>query len=298
MPAHCSRRTVGFRPSFVRHRRTVSILLIAPLLLIGLVGCGGSKAVGNSYLKRIGKTPFDIDSSIHALRPEIVVEPTIGRELYLGVKIGSDGRSTVDISSASFITFDLDGDIIDSLFTDRVDKSGIATSPGSSMTRAGVNWTPPSGIDKEFRLVVILNAPERMWLREVLATLPPPVDAEPIELTLTVDEVDRGLDFLLRAERVTETDGAEYLPSGERFRIEIFDGPTRIWSSSDDQMFTQATTTVEPEEVGDVVTYRTSWQGMRSDGIPVKSGAYTIVATIPAIPHAYTVRKEIRWTAR
>ena len=283
------------------------LLLTALSLPIGMSACGGSKesTVGNSYLKRIGLTPYDLDTGIAGLNPEIVVQPNDDGTLYLGVLIGVGERersmrlgTITELKSFSFIVFDTDGKWIDSLYTDDITRSGLGGRATSIMASAGTTWKPDAAAPHRFRLVTLINTESGTWLKEVVATLPEMIASDPIVLTLDPEEKSGGIEFILKARRVKEPPVTEQLPTSETHRIEIYEGPISIWSSSDGKSFTQAIGKVEPDDVGETATYKVFWNGNTRSGTPARRGTYTIVGTIPAKPTPYTIRKEFEWGGR
>jgi flagellar hook assembly protein FlgD len=82
------------------------------------------------------------------------------------------------------------------------------------------------------------------------------------------------------------------------YRIEVYEGPVQIWSSSFGKSFTQNITKVEPDKIGETVVYQSFWDGTENNGKAAPTGTLTVVATIPAKPKPYVVRKEFNWTGR
>ena len=273
------------------------------LLSLSLFACGGSKdsTAGNSYLKRIGLTPYDLDTNIAALNPEIAVQPNDDGSIYLGVLIGVGERerssrlgTISELKSFTFITFNLDGEMMDSLYTDDITRSGLGGRATSLMASAGTTWNPSDFSSKKFRLVTLIRTESGLWLKEVAATLPEMAEVDPIVLNLTSEKKSEGVEFTLTAKRVSEPLVTEQLSTSETHRIDIYDGPILVWSSSDGQMFAQVISTVEPSKVGETTTYKVLWNGKTRTG-NAKNGTYTVAATIPAKPNPYTVRKEFLW---
>ena len=282
----------------------LSILFFAFLLS----SCGSSKSdgVGNSYLARIGVAATDLDRNIAALKPEFVVEFQEKGGLYLGMAAGGAGASSSqqiktigDIQSVSFIVFDEKGRLLDSMYTDVITRSGLAEPESASLViSAGVAWRPKPPAPQEFHLIMLVRSHSSVWIRETVTSFDLPLYTESILLDLKHTQKGKGLEFILSAERVAEPSGEEYLPSSEAFRITLFNGPTRLWSSSEGMAFTQAIGPVEPQELGGKVEYRVLWNGTDTNGQQAKRGALTVEALIPAKPAPYVLRKEIQWNAQ
>lgn len=286
-------------------RSRVILPIIFPMSVV-LASCGGSRTDGGGlYMKRVGWTATDLDKDVGALKPQFVVEEGDGGGLYLGMTASAGGaedspqmRALNSIQSVSFIAFDSDGNLLDSLRTDRIIRSGLGGPESSLAASAGVTWNPASPIPQKLHLVMVIRSSSGVWPKEVLTSFDAPLYSEPIVLDLDYAPRGKGLEFVLTARRVTETKGEEYLPSAEMYRIELFNGPTRLWSSSGGKAFAQVIGPVDPDEIGEKIEYRAVWNGTDATGAPARSGALTVVATIPAKPNPYTLRKEIEWTAR
>lgn len=283
-----------------------SLVLVLPAL--ASVSCGGSKSAGtgNSYLKRIGLEPTELDRSIASLNPDMVVEFQDKGNIYLGMTAGGSGtgsspamKAIADIRSVSFIIFDDKGTMLDSLYTDVITRSGIGEPESSSLAvSAGVSWRPRPPAPQQYHMIMLIRSVEGAWMREVRTSFDVPLYTESLLLDLKHSRKGAGLSFTLTAERVMEPETEEYLPSGETYRITVYDGPTRLWSSSDGKMFTQAVSPVAPEELGEKVRYEAFWNGTGPAGQAATSGALTIEAMIPAKPTPYILREEIQWNAQ
>ena len=267
--------------------------------------CSSSKKGGNAYLERIGITTLDFDREMESLSPELVVNRTTRTNVYLGIlATGSDAQPTrlsamSQIESVSFVVIDKDGNPIDSLYTDDVQMSGLGGSEGSSILAAGTNWAFNDGMPNNFTLVVIVRAGKRIWVRQASTTLPVMAGLDPIELSLDVVPKDDGhLEMTLTAKRIDRPPVTEHLASGELYRITIFDGPFKIWSTADKAAFTSVITDVVPGDVGDAEEWVIDWDGIKSDGKQANSGNLTIEARIPALPSPYVLRKDFRYGGR
>ena len=284
------------------NRQSISGFLFL-LILLGISACGGStdSAVGNSYLKRVGMTPFDLDTNIAALNPEVVVQPNEDGTIYIGslIGVGERQRSSLigtisELKSFSYILYNEKGKMIDSLYTDDITRSGLGGRATSMMASAGTTWTPPEAAPKSLRVITLIRTESGTWLKEVAATLPEQIATDPIILTLDINEKSEGVEFVMTAKRLQEALVTEHLPTSEMYRFEVYEGPIPVWSTSDGQMFAQVNTPVEPDKVGETTTYKALWNGRQRTGA-IKKGTYTVVATIPAKPTPYTIRKEFQW---
>ena len=294
--------------SLLRLAGNILASLVLLLTALAFVSCGGSKSAGtgNSYLKRIGLEPTAMDKSIASLNPDMVVEFQDKGNIYLGMTAGGSGagsspamKAIADIQSVSFIIFDDKGTMLDSLYTDVITRSGIGEPESASLAvSAGVSWRPRPPAPQQYHMIMLIRSAQGAWMREVRTSFDVPLYTESLLLNLQHSRKGSGLNFTLTAERVMEPETEEYLPSGEMFRITVYSGPTRLWSSSDGKMFTQAVGAVEPEKLGEKVTYEAFWNGAGPEGQPTPSGALTIEAVIPAKPAPYILREEIQWNAQ
>lgn len=122
----------------------------------------------------------------------------------------------------------------------------------------------------------------------------------PLAITLDVRTRTVGVEFLVRVERTANAPEGEYLPSGEKVRIEIENEVgEQFWSSSAGKMFTQAIGTVEPIQIGEFAEYREYWDGQNTlTGGRLPQGRYRAIVTIPAKPKPYILREEFIWSGR
>lgn len=122
--------------------------------------------------------------------------------------------------------------------------------------------------------------------------------SNPLAITVDVRTRTVGLEFLVRVERLAEGPDGEYLPSGEKIRIEIENElGEEFWSSSAGRMFTQATGPVEPIRVGEFADYREYWDGRNNiTGGRLTQGRYRVIVTIPAKPTPYIIREDFTWS--
>lgn len=281
-----------------------------PLLLIVLssavtfVACGGgTKNLGNQYLDRIGVRTYEFDADLVELNPELVVNRHAPSRIYVGFLTSSTDPSSRSmqtiqrISSASFVLLDDNGNVLDSLYTDDIKKSGIGGASTSTVASGGAEWVTGPTTPNTFNLVTILRTGDGgIWVRQARTTVPVLSNFDPVTLKLDIKREGTGLVFTLTATRNIVPGETEYLPSSETHRITIYDGPVKIWSSADGKMFTQAIQDVEPGKVGETATWEVTWDGRGSDGTPVSAGLYTIEGMIPAQPSEYYVREDYRWS--
>lgn len=87
----------------------------------------------------------------------------------------------------------------------------------------------------------------------------------------------------------------EYFPSGERLRVTILDGATVVWSSEQNQFFTQALAPVEPKFVDQIKRYEMEWNGKKLNGEPLPPGHYTVQLILPVKPHPYSTTMPLAW---
>ena len=292
------------RPS----RHVFSTLL--PVVIISLsagamfVACGGgTKNTGNRYLERIGVRTYEFDADLVELNPELVVNRHAPSRIYLGfLTSASDADSrrmqTIQrIRSASFVVLDEEGNILDSLYTEDITRSGLGGASASTVASGGAEWVAGPSTPNTFSLVAILRTGDGgIWVRQARTTVPVIANFDPVTLKLDIKRKEPGLLFTLTATRNIVAGETEYLPSSESHRITIYDGPVKIWSSRDGMAFTQAVQKVEPNEVGETTTWTVTWDGRDSEGRPVGAGLYTIEGLIPAQPTEYFVREDYRWS--
>lgn len=284
------------------------LVLYSAILLLAVmtVSCGGSKDDGLSrqYLKRIGAGAADLDRSIAALNPNFSVTIAENNRLHFGMTAVANGKegspewkTLNDLTSVSFVVFDADGKYLDSLYTDEIERTGVARTTGTSLTaNAGVFWRPDPPFMEKFRVILTIRTVGGIWIQEAVTSFAAPMHSEPIVLTASHEKKGSGLDLRIKAERLTETGHQEYLPTAEGCVMKLYDGPNLIWSSSDGQMFAQVKSTVEPNIVGEIKTFNEHWDGTDRSGQPVPAKALTLEALIPAVPEPYVIRKEIQWT--
>lgn len=215
------------------------------------------------------------------------------------------------ISSVTFTVHDGSGMAIDSITTTDIPASGVQGEDGNaSLTAtARVSWRPASPPMPPMQVVMRAVGTEGVIVRVAELPVAVGIDAgggrgatrrERLALSLEMEPRGGAMEFVLGVERVAPAGADEYLPSGERFRIEIFgESGELIWSSSAGQMFTQALGPVVPTEVGERTTYRTIFHGRNNDTHePLAPGVYRVVATIPAQPVPYVLREELSWSGR
>lgn len=122
----------------------------------------------------------------------------------------------------------------------------------------------------------------------------------PLRLALEIEPRDIGLTFILRITRTGARPDGEYLPSAERFRIEIrsLSGHV-VWNSSANVMFAQVIGVVDPARIGETIEHRAVWDGTTgSQGVDMPPGEYTVTATIPSRPLPYQIQKEFIYGGR
>lgn len=279
-------------------------------------GCKSSLKTADTSEARGGKTVVThdpVDTMLAQLDPEFTITHTHGRTYLLSFAVGAGGASgspsvaTVRrIVSFSVQIFAPDGKQLASLATQDINTSGMPNTETNqiSLTAAGgVEWEATSDLAPGTYAVMSLQSDRGSVVRRLGfpgAELEAPSARKSIVMTLESEDRAGGVEFILTARRVAQGPDDEYLPSGEKFRIELRSSVNEtIWSSSDGKMFTMAIGPVEPDEVGEEVVYRVLWDG-RSDLTHSRAtpGSYTIMATIPAKPTPYILREEFTWSGR
>jgi hypothetical protein len=116
-----------------------------------------------------------------------------------------------------------------------------------------------------------------------------------LRMRLEVNDFAGSVELVLHVERIAPAPAGEYLPTSEKYRIEIRDALNEtIWSSSSGRVFAQSTGPVEPINVGDEAVYRVTWNGNNEiEHVPAAAGIYTVQVTIPAKPTPYILREEL-----
>ena len=205
---------------------------------------------------------------------------------------------------------------IASLRTDDINTSGTSNAESGEMSGimyGSMEWTSPGIPTPDTYVVLTLRGDSGVVIRRVElpgpgvdeAGIAPVADNDTphdriLNLTLTSERRGTGVIFTLSVKRLAPPPTGEYLPSGEKFRIELQNANhENIWSSSAGRFFTQQIGTVDPPTVGGEELYRAQWDGrdvlMRAPAAP---GTYRIVATIPAKPTPYVLREEFTWNGR
>lgn len=205
------------------------------------------------------------------------------------------------ITRATFAVRDRSGNALDSLTTTDIPTSGVTNDGVASLTAtASVNWRPRTPPSHGSTVVLRTEGTHGTLVRAV--DLPdwasPPMDSPtPLALSLDLRELGRSVEFQFNVRRVAVARPGEFLPSGERYRIELIDDANNVvWSSSANKMFTQAVTAVFPENVGEEVTYREVFDGTSDETRGrLAPGRYRVVATVPSKPQPYVLREEFTW---
>jgi hypothetical protein len=289
--------------------RTLSLSL--PLLALAALGCGSSRTASGSS-GPLDRAAIERSSSplYESLNPQFNVVPAPGGGYTFIFSAGASGtsdspdmRALRSINSVTFTVYAPDGRAYDSLTTNDVPTSGVQNSGGgASLTAtASAEWRPSDAPPPGTRVIARAYATDGVIVRMAeVPPLPPTATTRRDRLILELDVEERGgmTEFILTVERLAPPMPDEYLPSGERYRIELFDqGGQRVWSSSSGQMYTQALGPVVPEKVGERVVYRAMFDGMSDEThARLEPGRYRIVATVPAQPRPYVIREELTWS--
>ncbi len=295
------------------------------LLQIGLVavvssfsaGCAGSSGSGaagrdaDSIQVAAGKRA---DGDLEALDPQFYVTHApdgADGEYSLGFMVGAGGpgdspgmRAIARLQTFIVRVYAPDGKLIDSISTSAIDRSGTSTKGNGSITAySRIEWKAPAPVLPGSYARMSLPTDHGTITRRIdfpASGAAPANGRKPLVLSLDVQNRGSAEEFTLRVERISPAPAGEYLPSGEKYRIEIIgsSGET-LWSSSGGMSFTQSVGTVDPAKVGQEVTYRARWDGRSalSHG-RAEPGTYRIVATIPAKPAPYILREEFTWSGK
>jgi len=258
----------------------------------------------------IGSDPVDV--ALQAQEPDFYVNyagGTPGDDYTIGFSVGSSPASQ-RIRSFEARIFNAYGSRLAQITTDRIDASGTAngsTGTVSGMIYGSTAWSADVGAGTY--AVLLLRTDSGVVARYVpfpggeqaaAPTREAALHERILAMVLTSERRGSGTEFRLSVRRIAAPPDGEYLPSGEKFRIDVIDGSGRtVWSSSNGRSFTQAIGSVDPAEVGAETEYRAMWDG-RDDLAHGRAapGTYRIVATIPAKPTPYILREEFTWSGR
>lgn len=282
-------------------------------------GCKGSIQTADSTGADIpdGAVPSEpIDSALDKLNPQFAVTPLGGRRYSLTFVVGAGGPPSSpgmaairSINSLAAQIYSADGTQLASLATQDVTISGTgnaANGTQSLMASGGIEWSAEKNVEPGTYAIMMAHTEKGVVMRRLSfpssdgAEAKKPVAGKILHMWVESNDRAGGVEFTLHVSRLAPGPEGEYMPSGEKFRIELENsvGET-IWSSSRGKSFTQAIGEVEPIGVGEEVTYRILWDGRdRTSAAKAPPGVYRIVATIPAKPTPYTIREEFTWSGR
>lgn len=288
---------------------------------IGL-GAGGCKSSQNSDMAEAGALPTakmivppdSVDPALERIEPQFAVTHLADRRYSLSFRGGAGGRSNSEgmnalhsITSLSFQIYAPDGRQLGSVATQDITTSGVAnseTNEASLTAFGGVEWESPGAISPGTYAIAVLRSDRGALARRVEfpgnGAQSPAAAEKSVDMKLDVRSTSGGVEFTLTARRVSPGPEEEYLPSGEKYRIELrSDVGETIWSSSHGKVFTMALGPMQPGEVGSEVTYREYWNGKdQLTRMAVPPGVYRIIATLPAQPTPYILREEFTWSGR
>lgn len=287
-------------------------ITIALVALVAAAGCSSTRnaTTGGAALDRVA-TERQSSPVYESLHPALDVVPNgdgsysfIFSAAASGASDSPQMRLLRGIRSVTFTVHDATGEV-DSVTTTDIPASGVQGAEGeASLTAtARVAWRPSGPLRPPVQIVMRATAEQGVIVRVADIAMQMAVATprgERLRMSLSSEQRAGVLEFILEVERMAPADPTEYMPSGERFRIEIEgEQGERIWSSSAGQMFTQALGPVLPAAVGERVTYRATFDG-RNDvtHAPLAPGRYRVVATIPAQPRPYVLREELTWSGR
>lgn len=115
-----------------------------------------------------------------------------------------------------------------------------------------------------------------------------------LELAPELEADSEGVSFRLRVRRLQSVP-AEYFPSSERLRIELFEGTKRLWGSQDGVAFLQVIGAVEPTQLGAESVYEYRWNGRLRSAEQLPPGVYAVRLSLPVRPRSYSVVVPLRW---
>ncbi|HYF02266.1 MAG TPA: BsuPI-related putative proteinase inhibitor, partial [Patescibacteria group bacterium] len=104
--------------------------------------------------------------------------------------------------------------------------------------------------------------------------------------------------FTLNAKR-NRSNGKEWMPSSENFRVIIFSAKGgEVWNSSFNMNYMTVVGDVKPVKVGTTEHYEMLWTGVGNNKQQVPAGTYTAQLIIPARPIPYTATVDFEWKGR
>lgn len=302
--------------------KTMSIFLggacLALLMAAMASGCSSTKSAestGDNRLTKLAAPVGPIDPALEALAPRFFATPRPDGTYYIGFSANAGGSPTSPnlvalrgIHSLSAEIYAPDNHRIDSLGTQAIIASGTMQGEGDQVSitgTGGVLWkpasTPPPGT-----VVLITIRGDHGMLGRLVTVVPDAWESAETDhsriLHMSIESRDIGagnVEFTLRVDRIAPSPAGEYLPTAEKFRIEVRNDLNEIvWSTATGKIYAQSTGAVEPIETGKEVEYRAIWNGMSEfDHAPAPPGTYSIIATIPAKPTPYVLREELTRSA-
>lgn len=299
----------------------VSVFRIVAMITLaagtGMAGCRSSQSSENNDppTARSVVPPDSVDPALALLDPEFTISSISEGRYALNFRAGAGGTGSSpsmaalhSLNSVSFQIYAPNGDQLASIATQDITTSGTAnaeTGSASLTAFGGVEWEPGTPLLPGTYAIAILRSNDGAFARRIDfpgagSAMTPAQARASIDIAVETRSRGGGVEFLVTATRISPGPAEEYLPSGEKYRIEIRDdvGET-IWSSSTGKVFTQALVPMDPGPVGDDVTYREFWDGRNElTRLPVPPGRYRLVITIPAHPTPYISRQEFTWSGR
>lgn len=313
--------------------------LATPLLLVilALVGCSSSKNSsdtegqgkdgGNppenptdrvivSSLDQKGKPvqPYSgrIDPAIDALDVDFAVNVYATGEysIYFSVGAGSNATEPAANAARSIDSFTVtwyapDGSALGRSGTSDISSSGTLNTEThrSSITVYGMtSWKPDAPLKSGSYAVAVVSGSNGGRARRLeLPSSAPPRRGNARGLNISIEPASRGagVEFRITVERLAPAPEGEYLPTGEKVRVEILSRGEEIWSTATGRMFTQMIGSVDPLGVGERAEYRETWSGRnQASGAETLPGRYDVVVTIPAKPTPYIIREEFNYGGR
>lgn len=298
--------TMKIKNSFALRPGTIALALACTLLA---ASCKSSDTTTTHTPEGTGRV-LKTDPVLDKMKPEFIVNHLGGDKYYLGFNLGAGGlpgsptlTALRGVTLATFVISAPDGAKLDSLATADIPSSGVANATNGEVSvtaSGGVTWQAPRRIESGTTVELTLYGTNGTARRTatINSDITPKTPQPSVTLVIETQKVGKFTEFLVTARRVSAPPDGEYLPSGEKIRVELEDGAGQtVWSSSDGKMFTAVIGTVEPQTVGTEYKYRVLWDGRGSLTKQIlPTGTYRVTATIPSKPKPYVVREEFSWS--
>ncbi len=293
-----------------------TVTMAAVVLGLGIGGCRSSQTYEGGEMASAASVipPDSVDSELEKIDPQFTITRISERRYSLRFRGSGGGASQSaslnalhSLASLSFQIYAPNGRQLASIATQEINTSGTAnteTEQTSLTAFGGVEWDSPEPLAPGTFAIAILRSDHGALARRVEFPgsdgASPAASAASVAMLLDVRSSGSGVEFTLTARRAAQGPADEYLPSGEKYRIELRnDVGETIWSSSTGKVFTMAIGPMAPGPVGSEVKYREFWNGRdEQTRMATPPGVYRIIATIPAKPTPYILREEFTWSGR